>query len=156
MIGFLFLNIKTCLSGNNVSKRFNVCPPTIEQYLPLHVDFSQQDTQQPEDDNAWSPEAEFSEEEEQKEVIVPSCEWWSCRVVHLLCRHAVESSCVSSCRRVIVPSSHHAVESSCESSSRRASSCCASHQVVMLVIKLSSHRAIGQVVVVSCRCVVST
>jgi hypothetical protein len=64
MIGFLFLNIKTCLSGNNVSKRFNVCPPTIEQYLPLHVDFSQQDTQQPEDDNVWSPEAEFSEEEE--------------------------------------------------------------------------------------------
>jgi hypothetical protein len=63
MIGFFLLNIKTCLNGNTVSTRFKLCPPSIEQYLPLDADLSRQDEQPLEDEDVWDSAAELPEEE---------------------------------------------------------------------------------------------
>ena len=62
MVAFFLFNCKSCFQGNSTSSRFNVKPPSLQEYLPLDKNFSRNDDQ---DNNSmeafWNPEENVPE-----------------------------------------------------------------------------------------------
>ena len=56
---FFLFNCRSCFNGNSTSRRFGLQPPSLEEYIPLEVDFSQKEDHQQGQDIFWNGDEEI-------------------------------------------------------------------------------------------------